>query len=207
VRRTYLFVRHGRAVYQEPQFRFEDHPKGTDWPLAARGHLQARAVAKPLLAAGVERVVSSDLERAKQTASHIATRGALPYEHRWPELNELDPARLRRGRRPKRPEWWHGLRLAGAMRGRLRGAEPTSFDVHEIERRVRDVLERLDDLDEQRVAVVGHGWWILMAGMIVPGSMRARWIDNCSITRIDADGAGGYRLVAFASPNVGSRAA
>lgn len=199
MRRSYLFVRHGRAVYQERAFEPRSHPPGTDWPLAPRGHDQARAVAGPLLRAGIERVVSSSLERARQTATHIAEHGVV-YEHTWSELNELDPKRLRRGRRPSRPEWWHGLRMAGAMRAHLSGRAAHGFELSEVEGRVRTVLYRLDTLEEDRIAVVGHGWWILMASLVVPGSMRVRWIDNCSITRIDASGDGRYRLVSFASP-------
>jgi broad specificity phosphatase PhoE len=200
LKRSYFFVRHGRAVYQEPAFDAARYPAGIDWPLAPRGHEQARQVARPLLGAGVGRVVSSSLERAKQTAGHIAEGGALPYEHTWTELNELDPKRLRRGRRPRRPEWWHGLRMAGAMRAHLRGEGSPGFALAEVEQRVRAVLSRLDRLDEDRIAIVGHGWWILMASLVVPGSMRVRWIDNCSITRVDASGDGRYRLLSFASP-------
>ena len=59
--------------------------------------------------------------------------------------------------------------------------------------------ERLDALREPRVAVVGHGFWILLAALLVGGQVPFRFIANCSVTRVDADGAGRYRLVSFAS--------
>ena len=197
--RSYFFVRHGRAVYQEPGFRPGDHPKGTDWPLSEVGHGQARAVAPALLRFGAERVVSSDLARARQTAGRIAAHG-LPYEHRWAELNELDPRRLRTGPWPfpEPPEWWSGYRMVRAMARHTGGGRAWGWDVSGVHERVQAVLGRLDTLEERRVAVVGHGYWILLATVALGGALRPRWIDNCSVTRIDADGKGRYRVVCFA---------
>lgn len=201
--RSYFFVRHGRAVHQERGFRPSDHPKGTDWPLAESGHAQARAVTRPLLASGVERVVSSGLRRARETASRIAERG-LPYEHAWDELDEVEPHHLRTRPLPRLlrepPEWWSGYRMARAMRAHVRGAPPNGWDVARVERRIREVLARLDAMEERRVAVVGHGFWILLATVALDGPLRPRWIDHCSITRVDADGRGRYRVVCFATP-------
>ena len=199
MQRSYFFVRHGRAVYQEPGFRFEDHPKGTDWPLCEVGHGQARAVAPMLLRYGVERVVSSELARARETAGRIAAHG-LPFEHRWEALNELDPRRLRTGPWPfpEPPEWWSGYRMVRAMRRHTMGARTFGWDVSGVHERVHAVLGRLDALAERRVAVVGHGYWILLATVALRGALRPRWIDNCSITRVDADGRGRYRVVCFA---------
>ena len=197
--RSYFFVRHGRAVYQERGFRRSAHPPDTDWPLAPAGQAQARAVVSPLLRFGVTRVVSSDLERAKQTASPLASLGSLPYEHRWPALNEIAPWKLRDpGKR--RPEWWHGVRVATAMRRHLRGQPVHGVRLPQLEAQMRGVLAELDRLDEPRVAVVGHGYWILLCAMLLRGQPRKRWVDNCSITRIDADGRGDYRVVSFARP-------
>ena len=195
MRRSYFFVRHGRAVYQERGFRRDAHPPETDWPLAPTGHAQARDVVAPLLRAGVMRVVSSELERAKQTAAPLAAH--LPYEHRWSALNEIAPWTLREPLR-RRPEWWHGLRVAAAMRRHLRGQPVRGVKLAELEGRMRGVLAELDALDEPRVAVVGHGYWVLLCAMLLRGEPRKRWVDNCSITRVDADGAGRYRVVSFA---------
>ncbi|MFK7986668.1 MAG: histidine phosphatase family protein [Sandaracinaceae bacterium] len=195
--RSYFFVRHGRAVYQEPGFDHRDYPRGTDWPLAPVGHDQARAVRAPLLRRGVERVVSSRLERAKQTAGYIAA-DTLPYDHRWDALNELEPKKLRRSRK-QRPEWVDGVAMARAMRAFSRGRPTGEWDIEGVAQRVDDVLERLDALAEPRLAVVCHGFWIWMLAVRLGGPPRIGWVDNTSVTRVDADGRGRRRLVSFAA--------
>lgn len=201
MRRSYFFVRHGRAVYQDRDFRREDHPPTTDWPLSPRGLEQARSVAAPVLRFGIERVLSSGLARARETAQAIAEQGRVPYEHRWSPLNEIHPESLRRGHSssPESWSWTQGWRVARVVRKYARtGRRDREFDVRGLEERVLGVLGRLDALDEERVVVVGHGFWILLASLLVRGEVRYRWIDNCSVTRIDADGEGRYRLVSFA---------
>lgn len=205
--RSYFFVRHGRAVYQERGFRPADHPEGPDWPLAPIGHRQARAVAPTLASYGVERVISSGLRRARQTAAGIA-EGGLPYAHAWPDLNEVEPRHLRAAPRRLRlpaPDWWSGWQMARAMRQHVRGRPPDGWRVADVERRVREVLGRLDRMGERRIAVVGHGFWILLATVALEGPLRPRWVDNCSITRVDADGRGRYRVLCFATPGAAVR--
>lgn len=201
MRRSYFFVRHGRAVYQEKDFRRDAHPPGTDWPLSGRGRLQARAVASPVLRFGVERVLSSGLARARETAKTIAGEGALPYDHQWSALDEIHPLSLRVGGAPPGEKWpvmdaWRAARAV--RRFAITGKPERGYTLRVLDDRVRGVLRRLDALDEARVAVVGHGYWIYLASLLVGGDVRFRWIDNCSVTRIDANGEGVYRLVNFA---------
>ncbi len=201
MRRSYYLVRHGRAVYQHRGFRFEDHPPGTDWPLSAAGRAQAERAAVEVLRHGVERVVSSRLARAVSTAEAIAQRGGVPYEHRWGALNEIHPRTLRAAEAGERWSWWEGWLAARAVRRyAARGSAPGPYDPRIAEDRVRGVLARLDALPERRVAVVSHGFFILLSVLLIGGRVRYRWIDNCSVTRIDADGAGRYRMVSFARP-------
>ena len=138
-------------------------------------------------------------ERSRQTAGHIAREGRLPYDHAWPELDELRPRALRASRpRWRRPDWLEGWAMARSMRRHARGEPVAGWPIAEVDERVRAVLTRLDALDEPRVAIVGHGFWILMVAVMLGGPRPLRWIHNCSVTRVDADGAGGYRLVSFA---------
>ena len=203
MKRSYFFVRHGQAIYQERGFDRSRYPKDLDWPLSSTGEAQAHAVAPRLLRFGIERTVSSKLERARRTASVIAERARIPYDDRWGALNEIHPTRLRVGMESTEQDTWSwldGLRGARALRARLRtGEAPKGWDLSNVEERVSSVLARLDALPEPRIAVVGHGYWILLASLLVRGQPRYRWIANCSVTRIDADGLGGYRLVSFAS--------
>lgn len=197
--RSYYFVRHARAVYQHKGFRWEDYPPGTDWPLSSTGEAQAEEAAGKVLAHGIGRVVSSKLARAVSTASAIAQHGALPYEHQWGALNEIHPRVLRDGHEGAKWSFWEGWRAARAVKRYVRtGQVGKTYDPRAVEDRVRGALARLDELEEDRVAVVSHGFFILLGALFVGGEVRYRWIDNCSITRIDADGRGDYRLVAFA---------
>lgn len=203
MKRSYFFVRHGQAIYQQRGFDRSKYPRDIDWPLSSTGEAQAHAVAPALMRLGVERAVSSKLERARRTATVIAERGRIPYDDRWGALNEIQPTRLRLGMGETVQDQWSwldGLRAARAVRARLRtGATPRGWDLSNAEERVAHVLGRLDALPEPRIAVVGHGYWILLASLLVRGEVRYRWIGNCSVTRIDADGEGRYRLVSFAA--------
>ena len=200
--RSYYFVRHGQAVYQQKGFDRSAHPPDTDWPLSSEGVSQAHAAAPKILRSGVRRVISSELARARRTAEILAEEGGLPYEHRWGSLNEIHPTTLRAaiGRTDVDSwSWWDGWLAARAVRKHVAGKTPRGWDPRPAEDRVLGVLSRLDRLDEPRVAVVCHGYWILLAALLVRGEVRYRWIANCSVTRIDADGRGKYRLVSFAT--------
>ncbi|MCB9597974.1 MAG: histidine phosphatase family protein [Sandaracinaceae bacterium] len=203
MRRSYFFVRHGQAIYQQRGFDRSKYPRDIDWPLSSLGEAQAHQVAPRLLQLGVERVVSSKLARARSTAAAIAERGHLPYEHQWGALNEIHPTRLRVGKQTTEQDrwsWFDGWRAARAVRASvLTGVTPPGWDLRNPRERAFTVLSRLDAMPAHRIAVCGHGYWILLASLFVRGKPRTRWIANCSITRIDADGAGKYRLVSFAT--------
>ena len=225
--RTYLFVRHAEAVHQLPPPRpslrallarapSSSHPvrglpasdrrerrafeRGAfgDWPLTARGARQASATGSLLARAGIERVVSSTLRRATETAEHIARQASVPYEHAWPELDEIPPRTLRPAR-TRRPEWLEGLVGAWHVHRHTRGVRGP-LELAALERDLAVVLARLDAMGEERIAVVSHGYRILLLALLVPGDLRPRWIANCSITRIDAIAPGQHRLVSFARP-------
>jgi broad specificity phosphatase PhoE len=199
--RTYFFLRHAEAVHQARAFRPDAIAPGTDWPLTPQGERQARAAARVVVGIGAERVISSGLRRARETAEHIAAMAALPYEHAWPELDEISPRLMRSDTSAReRPEWWEGVLGAWHLHRRIRGAPEGPLDVGWVEDRIREVLARLDELPERRVAVVGHGYWILLMALTVPGRFRMRWITNCSVTRVEAYGGGDYRLACFAKP-------
>lgn len=197
--RAYLFARHARAIYQTPTFRAEAFPRGTDWPLSDAGEAQARELGGALARAGCERIVSSALLRARRTAELASLESGIRYDDAWPELNEISPRTLRHRAAPwKRPQWWEGIVGAWHMRRHLRGVASETRDVATIERRIRDVLARLDAMPEQRIAIVSHGYFIFLLAVLVPGRVRPRPMRNCSITRVQADGGGRYRLATFA---------
>lgn len=194
----YLFVRHAHALHQARAYELGARavaPPG-DWPLTARGERQASSAGAALREAGIERVVSSTLRRARETAERIAERAGVPYEHAWPELDEIPPRTLRPCE-SNRPEWLEGVIGAWHVRRHARGAT-CPLELARVEERVREVLARLDAMDEERIAVVSHGYFILLTALLVPGRFRVRWIANCSATRIDTVQPGEHRLVYFA---------
>lgn len=73
---TIILVRHGEAAGNK-EHRFIGQ---ADVPLSELGHQQARRVADRLGARGVERIVSSDLQRAVDTARPLAERLGLEIE-------------------------------------------------------------------------------------------------------------------------------
>ena len=88
-----------------------------DTPLSAAGRRQAQTLADRLTHSGIERVVSSGLQRAVQTAEAIAERLSVGLEQdvrlneisygswdglSWEEINRGDPLPARR----KLDDWW-----------------------------------------------------------------------------------------------------
>lgn len=212
--RTYLFVRHAEATHQSPSRGPGRHflafdPASADWPLTTRGEHQARALGAALRSARVSRLVSSTMLRARQTTDLVTGATGLPWDDAWPDLDEISPETLRRSAASRqRPEWLEGVLAAWRVRtyGRHEdrsARQPVAPEILAVERRVRGVLARLDALDEPRVAVVGHGYWILLMALLLPGRFRLRPIANCSITRVDVDvdvTGRQHRLVSFAQP-------
>src|SRR5262249_54367316 len=88
-RRIYL-LRHGDVSYFDEQGR----PVRPDTvPLNADGRLQVEAAARELAAVPLDRVLSSDLPRALETAAFAAAGGGLRVEP-FAALREVRPGRL-----------------------------------------------------------------------------------------------------------------
>jgi broad specificity phosphatase PhoE len=198
MKRTYLFARHAHALHQTRGLRA--YPRGTDVPLSEAGTQQARALGRALKGAGCQRIVSSSLLRARQTAGGASEESGIVYDGAWEELNEVSPLELRTS--PRRlPEWCEALAGAWALHRHARGVPSLTHDVAPIEERARTVLARLDAIDEERIAVVSHGYFILLLSLVVPGSMRLTAMENCCITTIESDGRGQHVLKSFGEPS------
>jgi len=80
---TLIIVRHGETVWNH-EMRFQGHG---DSPLTALGRAQARAVGQRLQHMGVDRLVSSDLGRTRETSGIIAgyTGHAVQWDARLRE--------------------------------------------------------------------------------------------------------------------------
>ena len=145
---TFYFVRHGESEANAAQ-RFAGQ---IDSPLTALGRKQAEAVAEALAGVRFDRVVSSDLSRARDTAQAIARRQDLAVET-FPGLREIDMGEAA-GRdfedARKHPDWSpdHGNFLQWP------GGES-------LDQALSRVLRVLDGLMAQSrdatICVVGHG--------------------------------------------------
>lgn len=147
-RRIYL-MRHGAVAY----FDRDGRPVAPDdVPLTAEGRRQAAAAAALLEGTALDKVISSDLPRAVETAALVAPRHEVEA---WPELREIagdrfsaiPPAELER-------------EFVGALHGivpndkRFLGGET----IGELFDRVLRALERLvADESWDSVLVVAHG--------------------------------------------------
>ena len=100
-----LLVRHGATAWNTAG-RLQGQ---SDPPLSACGQQQALALTRVLATDAVQAVYSSDLQRAQETAHHIATRRELSVHHNarwremafgrwegltWAEIQQRDPATL-----------------------------------------------------------------------------------------------------------------
>jgi broad specificity phosphatase PhoE len=177
---TLYLVRHGESESNAARL-FTGH---LDSPLTELGRRQARAVADALAAVKVDRVVSSDLSRARDTAVAIAERHGLRVDT-YRELREIDLGDM--AGRPvddvlSHPDWnedgfvqWPGGESLDAVFDRAFGA---------LQRIVAESPGRT-------VVVVGHGGVtrILVSHFLglLPRLERTR-AANANITKVTTDG-------------------
>ena len=177
---TLYFVRHGeseanaRRVFAGQQ----------DSPLTLAGRGQAEAVARVLSRIRVDRVVSSDLSRSRDTAEVIARGHGVPVEP-FPELREIDVGEMA-GRT------WdeaHGL-TQWHEDGFVQWPGGESLD--EVLARALPAVQRIArESDGKTVVIVGHGGVtrILVSHFLglLPRLERTR-AANTNITKVSSDG-------------------
>jgi len=197
--------------------------EGTDLPLSDIGKKQAREVAETVRNLSIQHMVSSTLQRAVETAEIIAERTGITYRERFEELAELSMGAVShrkfnffklfiKANFSKKTKMFFSDVMYQFMsiyyllqwyRGKTRGGDL----LQNIYQRTNSILKRLDDFPETHIAVVGHGYWIFFLALNLLGGSRRHiprlsFVKNCSITRIDSDGLGKYRLIYFAKTNV-----
>jgi probable phosphoglycerate mutase len=222
-KREYYFIRHGIPLNDIGSFHlsvFDKDMQGEmDEPLSEKGIKQAEALKDVLLQLGVQRIVSSTLKRAAQTASVIADETGIPYDRRFKRLAEVNlggyPIKKTAPIRMLFSRWWPLAIRKLIDRGVISAATVFYFlqwhlgntiggeSLDEINRKVEEMLFELDAFPEHRIAVVCHAGWIsFLAVKIMGGSLwnflKLSRVDNCSITRIDSTGKGEYKLKFFA---------
>lgn len=179
---TLYLVRHGESEANAAK-RYAGQ---TDSPLTERGREQARAVAAALRAVRFDRVVSSDLSRARDTAEIIAREHGLRVEV-FPELREIhvgeaagraiEDAKQRFDRGPGTFQQW-----------------PGGESLEEVRDRVVSALERIVAASPGKtICVVGHGGVTRILVSHVMGLLPALYqhhapTENTNITVVRTDG-------------------
>ena len=224
--RSYYFIRHALPLNDAGSFHLSAFDRDVagemDESLSEEGKGQAVAAAAALRSLRLQRIVSSTLRRAGETAGILSAETGIPHDRRYARLIEVrlgsyPPAVHPAVRAMVSRRWPPGLRsrLAhGVSRGLTllyfaqwyRGKTSGGESLAEIYGNVDAMLRALDGLPEERIAVVGHSGWIaFLATRILGGSLlhllRLSPVANCSFTRVDSDGRGAYRLRYFARPS------
>jgi broad specificity phosphatase PhoE len=172
------FVRHGQSQFNAA-FKGEVDPLIYDAPLTELGFAQAAEARKRFSEMKITRVITSPLTRAIQTAKTVFDEIApIEVQHghhellkysgdvgRSPEELRLDFPDLSFDHLPSR--WWHG---ADADKTKVQ-KEP----VRAFQERVTHFVNKLNEIDDERVAIVGHG----NAFQEIIGFM----LNNCEVHR------------------------
>lgn len=145
-----------------------------DPPLSGVGQRQAAILARAFARIPLEAVVSSDLRRSQQTATHIASRHQVEVQI-WPELREVDFG------------GWEGRRLGSLWieepeSARRWEVDPTDFpqsfgeSFEALRDRVQVVADRLSQMCPAPTLVVGHGGTLRLLRAILTGAPpRLAW--------------------------------
>ena len=202
-----VLLRHGRTEWNHLR-RAQGH---APVPLDEVGHQQAKRAAVLLADLAPVRLWSSDLERAAQTAGHVAEAVGLEVE--WDErLREFAVGERQGLTFDEAVERWPHLAGAEGFHETLRGI-PGAESEHDVARRVVPALEEaLDALDPGETGVVvthGAALKVGLCGLLgwpVEQATDLGVLDNCAwASVVRRDGARAVRLESygrgdFASP-------
>ena len=191
--RLYL-VRHGQTDWNV-QKRAQGH---TDHPLDETGLLQANRVGKAFLDLPVQRILTSDLQRAHQTAAEIARRSKIELEV-LPELRERGFGE------------WEGQNFAeiairfgfeadfkGITRNEVTPPGGESFV--EVWDRLVSVVANVRSRNENTAIVAHGGTCSLLTAMFLDGDVslsNAFRFSNASINEFEPRPDGGLRLIRY----------
>lgn len=191
--RLYL-VRHGQTDWNV-QKRAQGH---TDRPLDDTGLLQAKRVGKAFLDLPVERILTSDLKRAHETAVEISHRTKVPLEV-MPSLRERGFGQ------------WEGQNFAeiairfgfeADFRGVTRNevTPPGGESFVEVWDRLVAVVADVKSRNENTAIVAHGGTCSLLMAMFLDGDVslsNAFRFSNASINELEPRPDGGLRLIRY----------
>ena len=220
--REYYFIRHAIPLNNVGGFDLKglnkDMVGAQDQSLSEKGKKQASALKDTIQRLNIQCVLSSTMKRAVETAGIISEETGISHENKYKELVEFQPGRyshnlltrtLLSASGPTVPfqkryskqlyRFYITYYLAQWARDKTVGGE----SLEEIFQRVDSGLAILDTNPAERIAIVGHGFWIFFMALKILGNPRQNlhkfsWVNNCSITRVDSDGHGNHELRFFA---------
>ena len=183
---TVYLVRHSDV--ENPQSVLYGHLDG--FPLSELGRRRAEALAERLADSGINRIISSPLERAQETARILASR--LPQQveiETDPQLRESEFSRYLQGVRfwmipLLRPRWYlHKMR---------RGMMPGDEAITDLGGRVLDVARRaIAETPEKTIALVSHADPLQAAWILLDGrphnevEMYRRAVDRAGVLKVE----------------------
>jgi probable phosphoglycerate mutase len=167
----FYFVRHGETDANRQEILAGS---GIDYPLNENGHLQAQALAKVIrqqIGQPVHRVLVSDMIRAKQTASYIATSLELKVEI-IPDIREWHLGE------------WEGKPFSEYGHLILSDGEPQSGEARKVFYDRVDKAWRGFHSQSQPYVMVSHGAvWLAMQDLL---HMPRFKIDNCQLIKVSS---------------------
>lgn len=183
--RVYL-VRHGE---NPANITKEFSSRHVDYPLTAKGVLQAEQTADYLRDKGIHAVYSSPLRRAVQTAEIVAGRLGLGVDV-LDAFREIDVGELEL--RPPSAEAWayHNEVLLGWLNGQVERAFPGGDNYLTLCARMRKGLdEATRGRRGQNIVVVGHGGIFTVTMKDLCPGVDMRWLltrlqHNCAISEL-----------------------
>ncbi len=168
----FFVVRHGQAMSNHGGYLSSWPEKNGDVHLTDEGRAQVQATASALKAEGVDLIVSSDLNRAKQTAELLkeATGAELVFE---PRLREMDF-----GVWNGRSEAEYNAQFASTAEKMSKPAEGgESFE--DVRARMTAVVFELDRAHQgKKIAIVSHGDPIWILETALTGAWSAEALDE-----------------------------
>ncbi len=167
------FVRHGCTAWNK-----ERRAQGnSDIPLDEEGKLQADCIGQRLAAESWEVIYSSDLQRAKQTATLIGQHIREAEVHLDARLREVNGGLIEGTTEAERIEKW-----GEEWREKDLGIEDRAAVVTRGMAFIQDVLQKQEG---KHVLVVSHGSFIKhMLRTLFPGMDMEASLDNCSLTLV-----------------------
>jgi broad specificity phosphatase PhoE len=163
-----------------------------DYPLTAKGVLQAQQTARYFFDKEIEAIYTSPLKRARQTAEIIATGLHLPVTV-MENFREVDVGELENGQ-PSAEKWdFHNALIAEWMNGHPERRFPGGENYYDLWERMRNGLQAILAMWKQgNILLVAHGGIFTFTLLEYCPQVDRHWLfhqnnPNCSISEVLLD--------------------